>query len=175
MKRRTGLFFLLLSVLLSACAPFATLTPAAVQPGLGATLGATAAFSVGQGQLQVVPLPYVSVELGRDGLAYGVSAQVALRGYARAELAEGISLMGGASLPGPAFDAALLVDRGSWTFFAKGVYAGIRLLGRDYGLGLWGGGVAYWWPEWGVEVSALGNSSGVLFSISGAYRLQGLQ
>jgi len=162
--------------LLTGCLPVASLQMARPLNGHGVTFGLTAVTGIGD-QPSVAALPYVAYAWGNGSTEFSVSTQVGLRGGVKQQIASGVSIAGGLTIPwlifseGMSFtaDAALLYEpTPGLTLAGRGMYA---YLGAELG-NAWLGGASltYAYQGWLFEGGLLFSQEGrPLFSVSAAY------
>ena len=173
---------LALALVLPGCLPVAMMRPPEPARGAEFSLGATLMPNPFGGQSPVLLLPYLAHAEGDGTLEYNLSLQWGLRGGVKVGLAPGVALDAGLTLP-PA-----LGEVADWSWGVPVVLDGGVILGgggyylspRLHLLGVLGGGGG--WPArfaggvggggGGGGVGALGapGMSGVLFSLSAAWR-----
>ncbi len=158
---------LVLLLLLTACAPVATLDRAAIPDGSGGAVG----LSLVSDGRRFSALPYLRYGVGKGGTELGLVAQAGVGAYVKQRLLSGLSLKAAAHLPGPAFEGALLADLGPLTLSLRGLTAKIDLSG-DGGQRLfwWAASAGYWQGGFGLEAAYLGSEGGALFAFSLARR-----
>ncbi len=158
-----------LLLLLSACAPVATLMPAEPARAPGGAVGLSLFYNRANGE--TAALPYLGLFWGDGEKEFGLVGQLGTSASATSRLDRGFSVRASVGLPGPWYEGALLWDAGPLTLSGRIAYAQVDWSGGPSYLWLGGASVTYWYQDLALEAGVLVGEGGWDPVFSVGYRI----